>query len=284
MALFFWSTTAIANKIAVGFMDGLSAGMLRSLLAGILAISIVLAFKYPFPRIMSDRVLLAVSGISSFAVWPVLMSIGIEHTSVGHAALIMALIPVFTVLFACVVEQKLPKLGWWFGACLALCATGVLIFVKNDGYSSFALNANIQGDLYVLIGGMVCAVGYVAGGNLSPKLGTAPTTFWGLSIALLVLVPLYLLFSTNIHWPDIPLQGWLAILWMTLLSSLLGYALWFFALGYGGISRIGSLLLIMPVITLLLAALVLHEAITMFMLVICLCIVLGTYYAQKHAH
>lgn len=283
IAMLLWSTTAIANKIAIAYMDGLSAGILRSLLAGILAVIIGCVFKYPFPSTTSDRALLLVSGVSSFAIWPALVSVGIEHTSVGHGALIMALIPIFTVLFSSLVDRKTPNTGWWVGAAIALLATALLIFTRLGADQSFNSEASTKGDLIILVGGMLCAIGYVAGGKLAPRIGAEATTFWGLSIALLILIPVFYKISGNTDWANMANKGWYAIIWMSLLSSIAGYALWFFALGRGGVRRIGSTLLAMPVITLCFAHLVLNEPITVFMLVICAGIVVGTYQTQKYA-
>ncbi len=283
LALLFWSGTAIANKIAVVYMDGLTAGILRSMLAGIFAIVLAYLFKFPFPQSAKDRKLLVISGISSFAIWPVLMSIGIEHTTVGHAALIMALIPVFTIFTATTIQRKIPKIGWWFGSVIALLATATLIIGQTISHVSFNTGSSIKGDLIVLLGGIVCAIGYVAGGKLSPKIGTVATTFWGLSIALVILIPAFIVVSDSTEWVSVANDGWLAIAWMTLFSSLAGYALWFYALGRGGIGRIGSLQLAMPVITLMLAAIILSETLTIFLIAISTCIVFGTFLAQRYA-
>ena len=281
-ALVFWSGTAIANKIAVGYMDGLTAGILRSMLAGVLALVIASILKFPFPRTLKERALLIVSGVASFAVWPVLLSVGIEQTTAGHAALIMALIPVFTVLIAALVEYRFPRAGWWLGAITALFATAILIINQNSAFQ-FNDGSSIKGDLIVLAGGIICAAGYVAGGKLSAKIGTAATTFWGLSIALVILVPVFLTISDNTEWLSVTRDAWLAVSWMAFFSSLAGYALWFYALGRGGIGRIGSLQLAMPVITLILATIMLSESLTIFLTAICASIVMGTVVAQKYA-
>jgi drug/metabolite transporter (DMT)-like permease len=70
---------------------------------------------------------------------------------------------------------------------------------------------------------------------------------------------------------------------MTLLSSFAGYGLWFFALSRGGIRRIGSLQLAMPMITLALAVLILDEELTWLLMVCCAVIIAGTYLAQRYA-
>ena len=282
-ALLLWSGTAIANKIAVGYMDGLTAGVLRSLLAGVFAMIIALAMQLPFPASTRDRLLLAASGVSSFAAWPILLSVGIVRTTAGHAALIMAMVPVFTVFIATVIQRRLPGAGWWLGAVIALTATTMLILSRGILLKMFDDGSSITGDLIILAGGLICAMGYVAGGKLSPRIGTVATTFWGLSIALVILVPVFGVIAGHTAWTAVPQQAWLAIAWMTLLSSLGGYALWFYALGRGGISRIGSLQLMMPVLTLAAAALMLGETLTLFLAATCSAIIFGTYLAHRYA-
>lgn len=280
-ALLFWSGTAIANKIAVGHMDPLTAGVLRSMLAGFIAIAVAAAGRLPLPPGMGNKLLLAVAGTASFAVWPMLLSLGLGHTTANHSALIMALIPVFTGLIAAAFDRRAPRRGWWGGAALALVGTVILVSERIGPLT--VDGASTTGDLIVLAGVGLCAFGYVAGGRLTPLIGTRAVTFWGLACASLVLVPVFILLAPRTDWAAVSTAGWAGIAYMTLLSSLLGYALWFWALGHGGIARIGSLQFGQPVMTLILAALILGEAVTVPLLVAGGVILAGTWLAQRSA-
>lgn len=281
--LLLWSGTPIANKIAVDYMDGLTAGLLRSTLAGIVAVLVAVALRLPFPRDGKDRLLLILSGVASFAAWPVTLSIGLEHTSAGHAALILATIPVIAVLLAALLDRRAPSALWWLGAGIALGGCALLVGAARPDEAGSAGAWTPLGDGIVFLGGAICAVGYVAGGRLSPRIGTAATTFWGLSVAMIVLVPLFASAAPRTRWSAVAVDGWLAMGWMSLLSSLAAYALWFYALGRGGIGRTSSLLLVMPAITLLGAALVLGETIGWLMVSSCALVVFGTYLAHRYA-
>jgi drug/metabolite transporter (DMT)-like permease len=284
VTLLIWSATPIANKIAVDYMSGLAAGVLRSTIAGVLALSVALALRLPFPKRGRDRALLALSGLSSFAVWPVTFSIGIVRTTAGHAALILATIPIFAVLLAAAIVRRWPVPGWWAGAAVAI--GGAVFIVLDRGGSMAAVNAgaSVTGDLIVLAGAFVCAAGYVAGGRLAPRIGTPATTLWGLSLSLVLLVPVLVAeVVPATQWPEIPMRGWLAMAWLALLSSLLAYALWFYALRHGGIGRISSLLLVEPAITLAIAATVLGERISLPLAIGCAVVVAGTYLAHRYA-
>lgn len=279
LALGLWSGTAIVNKIAVGHMDAMTAGVLRSMLAGGIAVAIALACRFPLPRETRLRVLLLLSGVTSFALWPMLLSLGLGRTSASHTALIMALLPVFTGLIAAAFDRRWPHALWWMGVAIAVCGTAFLVFYRSGG-SLVTETGDIVGDLIVLSGVGICALGYVAGGKVSQTIGTWATTFWGLRAAMVVLVPAFALLADRTDWSAVGPSGWLAIAYLTVASSIVGYAAWFWALGRGGIARIGSWQLAMPVMTLALAALVLGETITLPLALSAGAIVVGTAIAQ----
>lgn len=281
IALLLWSGTAVANKIAVGEMDPLTAGVLRSMLAGLIAIVIAVLGRFPLPRERSDKALLVIAGTASFAVWPMLLSLGLGRTTANHGALIMALIPVFTGLISAGFERRRPRPGWCAGALVALAGTVILVTHRAGVHSGGGGEA--LGDFIILAGVGVCALGYVAGGRLAPLIGTRATTFWGLACASLMLVPVFILVAPRTDWSAVTAMGWGSIAYMTLLSSLLGYSLWFWALGHGGIARIASWQFAQPVMTLMLAALILGEAITLPLILAGAVILAGTWLAQRKA-
>jgi drug/metabolite transporter (DMT)-like permease len=281
LALLLWSGTAVANKLAVADIDPLTAGVLRSMLAGLIAIVIAGAGRLPLPPGLRNKALLAVAGTASFAAWPMLLSLGLGHTTANHSALIMALIPVFTGLIAAAFDRRAPRIGWYGGAALAL--VGTVFLVTRHGGPVAAAGASPEGDLIVLAGVGVCALGYVAGGRLTSLIGTRATTFWGLSCASLVLIPVFILLAPRTDWSTVSAAGWGSIAYMTLMSSLLGYALWFWALGHGGISRIGSWQFGQPVMTLVLAVLIPGESVTFPLALAGAVILAGTWLAQRNA-
>ena len=281
-ALLLWGGTAVANKIAVGHMDAMTAGVLRSLLAGLIATGVAFAWRLPFPKPANQRGLLAISGVTSFAIWPLLLSLGLGMTTASHAALIMAMIPVFTGLIAATFDRNWPRLGWWTGVVAAVIGTFFLVFYRSEG-ALLGAGASISGDLIVLSGAGICALGYVAGGKLTPIIGTWSTTFWGLAIACLVLVPTFALLAPRTDWSAVGASGWVSIAYLTFMSSLIGYAGWFWALGHGGIARIASWQLAQPVITLAMAAMILAEALTWPLLASAGAILIGTAIAQRRA-
>lgn len=283
IALLLWSGTPIANKIAVVYMDALSIGVVRSMLAGVLALIIALVLRLPFPKSRHDIALLLISGITSFAIWPILFSVGIGYTTAGHTALILPLIPIMTVLIAAITEKRKLNFGWCVGAAVAVAGTTLLIATRMGPVTDISNGSSVLGDLIILLGCLACAIGYVSGAKLSGKLGTIATTFWGLATTLVLLVPLFAFIAHRTAWNNVPVEGWLSLAWLTLLSSFLGYVLWFYALSRGGIGKIGSLQLAMPLVTLAAAIIVLGESLTVPLMASCIIVVVGTFIAHRFA-
>src|SRR6185369_13396483 len=91
--LMLWGATPIANKIAIASIDAATAGMLRSAVAGVVCAALAWRWKLPWPAESSQRALLLISSIASFAAWPLLLSMGLALTTANHAALLIATIP-----------------------------------------------------------------------------------------------------------------------------------------------------------------------------------------------
>lgn len=280
-ALIFWGGTAVANRYAVGFIDPITVATLRSMLAGAIALVTALVLQMPFPATRRDRFLLLLVGLFGFAIWPLAISLGLARTTASHAALILATMPIMTVLVASVVHRTIPPVPWWLGGGTALLATAILI-IRRDGSLTVADPATaVIGDLIILAGCVLCAIGYVVAAKLTPKIGSVATTFWALSIALVITAPVFAFSQQQTDWAAVPAAAWWAIVWLTFLSSLLGSVLWFFALARGGIEKIGSLQMLMPIITLAGAVWILGELLTLQLIGLSALIIVGTFIAHR---
>jgi drug/metabolite transporter (DMT)-like permease len=115
------------------------------------------------------------------------------------------------------------------------------------------------GDLLVVASCVAASAGYVSGGRLSRTLGTWPTTLWGIAIGGVLLLPALPFAFGGVPWAAVGAGAWLAIGYLALVSSLLAYVTWYWALGVGGIGRVGTWQFAMPIISLGLAVVILAE-------------------------
>ena len=275
LALAIWAGTTISNKYAVQSMDPLSVALLRAVLAASILLPFLLRFAER-PRGSIEWLQTTMCGATNFLAWPVLLSLGLARTSATHAALIVSLIPLATVSITSIAERRLPNGRWLLGAALALAGTAYLILDKGTVSEPDGPVSTIAGDSLILIGCIVCGCGYVISARLARRLGVGVSVGWSIVVPLPVAFAGLIFVAPNVEWQNINLETWLAIAWLSILSTIVGYLLWIFALKKGGVSRVGSLQLALPVLTLLGATLVLDETIPIEIGLIALVVVTGT--------
>src|SRR5262249_39116972 len=108
------------------------------------------------------------------------------------------------------------------------------------------------------------SLGYVAGAMLPPRgLSSLATTLWGVLLGTIVLAPLAVGVFARDGFPDAGPKSWGAVLFLAVMTSIVGYIGWYWALDRGGIARVATLQFLQPISGFLLAALALGEAVTL---------------------
>lgn len=252
-----WGGTPMFSKIAMTQIDPLMVGILRTVLAGALALPIVALMRQPLPGDARGRRLLAFSGFSAFIAFPLLFTVGQSMTSGVHGALILATLPVFTSLFGTLIERRRVGTMWAVGCAVALSGEALVILWRNGGSSA---GTSLRGDAIVLLSSALCALGYVAGARLTQRgYPSLPTTLWGAGFSAVALAPLLVWLLLRDGVPHAGAAAWGSVLVLAALTSILGYIVWYWALAHGGISRIAGVQFTQPLFGLVLAAIVLGE-------------------------
>ncbi len=279
-AVFFWGATPLATKVAVAGLDPLAVGLLRTLLAGMVALPLILFGRVAPPKSQSGRACLAISALGGFVVFPLLFSYGIQLTTAGHGALLLGILPVLTGLIAALSERRLPGGRWWLGCTIALAGTVLLVGTRFDLSLE---DGGARGDLLVLASAVAASAGYVTGARAARETGAWAVTLWGLVLASFVLLPVL---PFVFEWRALAAAGalaWGAVLYMALLCSILAYAAWYWALGQGGIGRIGLAQFAQPLVGVALAVTLLGEAVSWPMVTAAAAILAGVALARGNS-
>jgi len=282
IAILIWSGTPAATRLAVLDMDPLAAALLRTVLASLVTVPVLLVLslaKASSARPVGRRqwrvlVLTAATGFMGFTV---LFSVGTQLTSAAHAALINASIPLFAGLFGVLVERRVPRRPWFVGMVVSFIGVMILIVVRGPEDSG----ASVLGDLLCLASSVVAAMGYVSGSQLAKSIGTVSVTFWAVSLAAVVQVPLVYLLWDAADWAAISLQGWGAVVFLALGPTLVAYVAWYWGLAKGGVVRMAPLQFLMPVVSLTLAVSIFQEVLTLALMASATAIVAGIVIAKK---
>lgn len=220
----------------------------RMLGAAIAAFLMLNLMRAPFPQRhqLGGLVLVTLGGVYAF---PLLTALALEGRSAALAAVPLALMPLTTALWARLRAHEHPPPGFWLWA--AAGSLVVLHFVWNQGASILAPE---------LFGAALAAsVAYAEGGRLAREMPGWQVMAWALILAL----PGAAL-GFGYTWADLAFPAaaapWLALGFLALITQFGAFWFWYRALACGVI-RTSQLQLLQPFLTLLLAAVLLGEAI-----------------------
>lgn len=192
------------------------------------------------------RTLLA--GVSGYAVYNALFTVGLDRTSAFSVALLIALGPVFTLLFAAALGIERTRPVQWLG--VAAAAAGVALFVGDklrDGLPA-------TGDAFSLLAAAAFAVYSLATAPLVRRYGASVVTAWSALVGLVAVAPLALPSTLAQDWSGLSVAAWVSLLYAAALSMLAAYTLWAWAIARRGVGRTVPYLFLVPVVTGVLAA------------------------------
>ena len=262
MVVTVWAGNNVLTKSALG--ESISPRVyvfLRLLIVALLLFGL-LGFRrqnISIPRADFGRFLLA--GVSGYAAYNMLFVLGLARTSAFSAAILVATAPVITLLLAAVLGIERVRPRQWIGVAAAFA--GVAIFVGEK-----LLNGRpASGDLLNLLAAVAFAIYGLTTQDLVRRHGAQITTAWSVLIGLTAVLPLTLPAVLDEEWEALQWRGWIAVLYAAVLSMLLAYTLWSWAIGRRGAGRTVPYLFLIPVITGMLAMVFLNDAIGRYQLI-----------------
>jgi drug/metabolite transporter (DMT)-like permease len=276
-----WGATPVATRLAVEDLPPLVVGVARTVLAGLVAAPILAGMRQGPPPAQRNRLLLLVSAVSGFVAFPLIFTVGQERTSAMHGGMILAALPVFTGLWAAAVIRRRPARRWLVGCGIALLGeAGIIVFRAGSG----GAEPTLAGDLLVLLAAIIVSSGYVAGAYLGRAgFRSDATTFWGVLLGAVAVTPLGLALVAVDGWPEADAEAWAAVAFLAVVTSIVGYVGWYWALAHGGIARIATIQFLQPISGLVLAAILLDERLTLPLLVAAAVVLTGVTIAQRGA-
>ena len=265
VAVIIWGASPAATMLAATSIPPELIGGLRSMIAAALMLPGIFWFWSHLPTGARARVELFGGGAAGFALYPFFLSIGVTQTSVSHASLIMAAAPIFTGLIS----------------FAAIAMSGVAFLVSATATDAAATKATIYGDGLVLLSVLFASVGYIFGSRSSAKMGKWPATFWMLVTGALIFTPFLLGPAVSFDWAGASLQAVSGLAFLVIAVTIIGYALWFWALGAGDAAKIAPLQFGQPLVGVGLAAAFFGEPITAIILLSGALIVLGVVVSNR---
>ncbi len=106
------------------------------------------------------------------------------------------------------------------------------------------------------------------------------TTFWGAAGSAILLLPA-VPWLMGLGLEAAPADAWAGVLYLAVAVTIVGYILWYWALGQGGIARVGLMQFLQPISGLLLAAVLLGEQLTLPLAIAAVLVLAGVFIAAR---
>jgi drug/metabolite transporter (DMT)-like permease len=254
----FGGVNAIAVKVSVEELAPLWSAGLRFALAGLLLVAIVAVTRRPIPRGRSLAGAL-LYGILAFSASYALLYTAIRDVPVGVIMVLVALVPLVTFGLAILHGQERFHVQGLFGALIAVGGVSVIVLDQ--------LNAAVPlGSLLLVLAGVV----FIAESGVVLKWipRSDPFATNGLAMATGAILLLAVSMLGREPW-TVPVRPatWLSMGYLVVFGSIVLFGLYLYALRRWTASAVSYVTLLMPLVTIPLAAVLIAEQVSLSFLV-----------------
>jgi drug/metabolite transporter (DMT)-like permease len=254
LGVLIFGLTLPATRLAVQDLDPHFVALGRALVAAVAA-AIALLIVRPKAPDRRDWPRLVVFALCVVLGFPLFMTIAMRTAPAAHGGVILGIMPLLTAMASVVVAGERPSIRFWI--CGVAGSLAVVIYALIAAKGPVGLHA---ADGLLALAGIIGALGYALGGELSRRLGGWEVISWALVVSAPVMLGLLLIVGPPINraasWPS-----WAGFAYVAIFSQFLGFFAWNKGLALGGIARVGQTQLLQTFVTLAGAALLLGERI-----------------------
>jgi len=266
--MFMWSLSYLSIKVISEEVSPILSAFYRFMLAAII-LYIILKVKFPEEKVLkSDRIKFALGGLFGVTIYFIFENYSVAYTSASNVAILIASIPVFTLFTQRIIFKEKLTYGKILGATLSL--VGIIIIIASKESISLLSKGSI-GDLMALgavfswvIYNMVCSS---FKGHYKVITITTYEIMWG----SLFLSPS--IFFSTLQIPSTKVV--LNLLFLSIFCSCIGYVIYVHCLKDLGATVITTYINLQPIMSLIAAGFILHEAVTIWQVLGCIVIIVG---------
>lgn len=251
-----FSFTVPFTRVAVAGLSPLFIGSGRAVIAALLAALALAITRQRLPRGRQWLRLLVIAG-GVVAGFPLLTSYALVSVPASHGAVVIALLPAATAVMAVIRGRERPPVSFWVLAGIGAIAAIVFAVIQGGGFGGLQL-----ADLLLFGAVIAAAVGYAEGGLLARELGSWQTVSWALIVAAPVMIVLAAV-SAGTDPPHATAIEWAAFAYLAGVSMFLAFFAWYRGLAIGPMAQVSQVQLVQPVLSLIWAALLLGEQLTL---------------------
>jgi len=277
VVVFLWGSSFALLKLGLEEISPINLAFLRFLL--VLPFFAAFAYfrdKHVFDKsFFRDWKILSILGLTGVTLYHVFQNLGLRFTTASNSSLIISANPVFIALLDHFYLKEEMTLKRVFGITLAFF--GIILII---GPLRLAFNPmGVIGDLLSLGAGLSWAFYSVFGKKILANYGAQRVTMFSMIFGTLFLFPILLVSEK----PALPTSIWLwfLLLILSLFCSGMAYFFWYKALEEVSPTKAGVSLFFLPIVSVLVARLVLLESLDTSFIMGALLVMLGVVITER---
>jgi drug/metabolite transporter (DMT)-like permease len=259
LVIIIWAINFIAAKIGLRSLPAMTLASFRVVLAGAVMLPFYL-FCSRLPAFagaaknrrreftLRDVWIFLYMGFFGVTINQVCFTVGLRYTSVSHAALIVGMGPIYTLIFA--VLFKLESATWRKALGMAMAFAGIAVMASENGISAYS--SSVLGDAITMTGSIGFALYVVLGKRLAGRYDPLTMTAFSHCAGALIVLPFAIYRAVTLgsaeHWRAIAWTCWAAMLYMAIFSSAVAYVFYFWLLRYLEASQLSAFTYLLPVV------------------------------------
>jgi len=277
LAAVFWGASFVATKTAVQEISPITLIVLRFAL-GVLVLAVAVARLRAFHWVGArDFILLVILGSIAILIHQGLQATGLMLTTATSMSWLVALQPAILALF---ILRESFSFGKFFG--LAIAFVGAIVVVTRGAPTADTLHLpSTTGDLLAVASALNWTIFTIASKpllrRLQPTLMMAYVMFLGWALTL----PFFIATQGWNEIPRLSMNGWLAVGYLGIFCSGIAYIFWYDALAHIDASKVSAFIYIEPIVTIIVAGILLGEPFTPITFIGGVAILLGVYLINR---
>jgi drug/metabolite transporter (DMT)-like permease len=250
-----WASTFVVTKAAFAEVSPLGVIFSRFLIMVALAFAVLFVTERGARRWI-DRVDLGrfvAAGLTGYTLYQLGFILGLSRTSPFSSSLLIAMVPLFTVLILAIMGERTPLQGW---VGLGVALVGVVLFLLDKRGAG---TGTLIGDLLSIGAGVSFSIYGIVNRPLVAKYPAATYTAWTVLAGTIPLLLIALPDALRQNWQAISTPAWLSIVYLAILPVYVAYMLWNYAIARRGVAKATTFSLLVPIVAGVLSALFMGE-------------------------
>jgi drug/metabolite transporter (DMT)-like permease len=258
----FWAGAFIAGKMAVMEIPPFTLTFLRFFFASILIFCAMVKFEKKDWRLKKeDLPVVFFLGIVGMVGYHILFFTALKYTSAINTSMIAATNPLMTSILASLfLEEKLnsKRIG-----AIAVALIGVILIITKGNLMILQNLTFNSGDIIMLLAVFCWAIYSIVSRRVMPKYSPLILTTYSFIICTIFTLPFAMMEKPLLYLPHVTLKSWAAVFYMAVFPSFIGYLVQQVSIRELGVSKTAIFINLVPFFSVILAAVILKEKITL---------------------